>query len=65
MPPGSYDLEVRAVNRAGIVSSASMTTTQGDAVIAWINTMIDVILRRPQQRGLGKPHHGDGLGGGV
>ena len=52
MPPGSYDLEVRAVNRAGIVSSASMTTTQGDAVIAWINTMIDVIRADPSNVGL-------------
>ena len=52
MPPGSYDLEVRAVNRAGIVSSASMTTTQGDAVIAWINTMIDVIRADPSNLGL-------------
>lgn len=52
MPPGSYDLEVRAVNRAGIASSASMTTTQGDAVIAWINTMIDVIRADPSNVGL-------------
>ena len=43
MPPGSYALTVNAKNQAGGVSSATMTTSQGDAVIAWINTMIDVV----------------------
>ena len=40
------------MNRAGIASSASMTTTQGDAVIAWIKTMIDVIRADPSNVGL-------------
>ena len=43
MAPGIYVMTVRAKDRAGGVASATMTTTQGDAVIAWINTMIDVI----------------------
>jgi len=52
MPPGHYDLEVRAVNRAGVVATASMTTTQGDAVLAWINTTIDAIRSDPSNVGL-------------
>jgi len=43
MPPGNYTIDVSAGDRAGNVASASMTMTRGDAVIAWINTMITVI----------------------
>jgi hypothetical protein len=52
MPSGSFDLQVRAVNRAGEVSSASMTAAEGDAVIAWINTMNDAIRADPSNVGL-------------
>jgi hypothetical protein len=43
MAPGRYALNVRATDRAGGVSTASMTMTHGDAVLAWVNTMIDVL----------------------
>jgi membrane-associated phospholipid phosphatase len=43
MAPGTYELKVRAQDRSGSVTTATMSTTRGDAVIAWINTMIDVI----------------------
>ena len=43
MAPGSYVLTVRATARADDVASATVTTTRGDAVIAWINTMIDAV----------------------
>ncbi|HZW30430.1 MAG TPA: vanadium-dependent haloperoxidase [Isosphaeraceae bacterium] len=43
MAPGSYVLTVDAKDRAGAVASATMTMTHGDAVIAWINTMIDAV----------------------
>ena len=43
MATGSYVLTVKATSQAGAVTSATMTTSQGDAVIAWINTMIDVV----------------------
>jgi membrane-associated phospholipid phosphatase len=52
MPPGRYNLAVRAVSRSGIVSRASMTTTQGDAVLGWINTTIDAIRSDPSNVGL-------------
>ncbi len=41
MPSGNYVLNVHAKDRAGDVSSATMTMTHGDAVIAWINTLIE------------------------
>ena len=40
---GTYLVRIKAQNRAGAVSKASMTVTQGDAVVAWIDTMIQVI----------------------
>ncbi len=43
MPTGSYQVNVRAENSAGIVQRASMTATRGDAVIAWDDAMIAVI----------------------
>jgi membrane-associated phospholipid phosphatase len=43
MQPGTYAIDVHASDRSGATTSASMTTTHADAVIAWINTMIDVI----------------------
>ncbi len=52
MAPGNYILTVRATDRAGGVASATMTTTHGDAVIAWINTMIDAIRADPSNVGL-------------
>jgi hypothetical protein len=52
MMPGSYVLTVSARDRAGDVASAAMTMTHGDAVIAWINTMIDAIRDDPSNVGL-------------
>jgi hypothetical protein len=46
MAPGSYTLTAQAKDSAGHYSTATMTTMQGDAVLAWINTMVDV-LRNP------------------
>jgi membrane-associated phospholipid phosphatase len=43
MGPGNYVLTVHAKSPKGQVASASMSMTHGDAVIAWINTMIDVL----------------------
>ncbi len=43
MAPGNYVLTVQAKDRAGQTDSATMTMTHGDAVIAWINTMIDIL----------------------
>ena len=43
MPAGVYQVKVRAEDRAGVASKASMTTTQGDAVLAWDQAMNDVI----------------------
>jgi hypothetical protein len=43
MAPGNYELSVHAKSATGQVTSASMSMTHGDAVIAWINTMIDVL----------------------
>jgi hypothetical protein len=42
-PSGSYLVKIKARDRAGRASTASMTVTDGDAVIAWIDTMIEVI----------------------
>ena len=42
-PSGTYLVKIKARNHAGQVSKASMTVTKGDAVIAWIDTMIQVI----------------------
>ena len=36
-------VNIKARNRSGRVSTASMPMTQGDAVVAWIDTMIEVI----------------------
>ncbi len=43
MPSGTYQVKVKALDKAGDASSASMTVTHGDAVIAWDTTMIQVI----------------------
>ena len=43
LPPGVYQVDARAKDHAGHVSRASMTATRGDAVLAWVDTMIDVI----------------------
>ncbi len=43
MPSGTYQAQVTARDRAGRVEKASMTATVGDAVIAWVDTMIEVI----------------------
>jgi membrane-associated phospholipid phosphatase len=40
---GTYLVRIKARNRAGEVSTASMNVTQGDAVVAWIDTAIEVI----------------------
>lgn len=40
---GVYQVKVKAENPKGLVSTASMTATMGDAVLAWQSTMIDVI----------------------
>src|SRR5262249_38276809 len=42
MPHGKYVLSVRAKDAHGNVVSAAMSATRGDAVIAWIDTMIEV-----------------------
>jgi membrane-associated phospholipid phosphatase len=52
MPPGKYVLTVQARDRSGAVASTSMTMTQGDAVIAWINTMIDAVRSDSSNVGL-------------
>ena len=43
MPAGTLQIQVKAENKAGVVSKASMEATRGDAVLAWVNTMIQVI----------------------
>ena len=43
MPPGVYPVQVRAVDKAGEVARAAITATEGDAVLAWDSTMIQVI----------------------
>lgn len=40
---GTYLVNIKARNRSGEVSKASMNVTQGDAVVAWIDTAIQVI----------------------
>ena len=40
---GTYTANIKARNRSGQVSTASMPMIQGDAVVAWIDTMIEVI----------------------
>ena len=52
MPSGTYQVKVKAHNKAGDVSKASMTVTQGDAVIAWVDTMIQVVKADPANVGL-------------
>jgi hypothetical protein len=42
-PSGTYLVKIKARDRAGHVSKTAMTMTKGDAVIAWIDTMIEVI----------------------
>ena len=42
-PSGTYLVKIKARNHAGQVSKTAMTVTKGDAVIAWIDTMIEVI----------------------
>ena len=43
VPSGTYLVKIKAQNRSGQVSKAAMTVTRGDAVIAWIDTAIQVI----------------------
>jgi hypothetical protein len=43
VPSGSYLVKVKARDHAGQISKAEMTVTEGDAVLAWIDTMIQVI----------------------
>ncbi len=43
VPTGTYEAKVNARDADGQTSTASMSVTQGDAVIAWIDTMIEVI----------------------
>jgi membrane-associated phospholipid phosphatase len=40
---GSYLVKVKARDHAGDISKAEMTVTEGDAVLAWIDTMMQVI----------------------
>jgi membrane-associated phospholipid phosphatase len=42
-PSGTYLVKIKARNHAGDVSKTSMTMTKGDAVIAWVDTMDEVI----------------------
>jgi membrane-associated phospholipid phosphatase len=42
-PSGSYRVKIQARNHSGQVSQAAMTLTEGDAVTAWIDTMIEVV----------------------
>ncbi len=42
-PSGTYLVRIKARNDAGQVSKTSMTVTKGDAVVAWIDTMIQVV----------------------
>jgi hypothetical protein len=49
---GTYLVKVKARNLAGAISKASMTVTEGDAVIAWIDTTIEVIKADPTNVGL-------------
>ena len=42
-PTGTYRAKIKARNGSGQVSKAAMTVTKGDAVIAWIDTMIQVV----------------------
>jgi hypothetical protein len=43
MPAGVYQVHVRAQDGRGDVAKASMVATEGDAVLAWITTMDEVI----------------------
>jgi membrane-associated phospholipid phosphatase len=52
MAPGRYTLSAVAEDRSGVVASATMTMTHGDAVIAWINTMIDAVRADTSNVGL-------------
>jgi hypothetical protein len=41
--PGVYQVKVRAEDRAGDISTATMSATMGDAALAWDSTMLQVI----------------------
>ena len=43
MPAGVYQIKVKAVDKAGQVEGASMTSTHGDAVLAWDKIMTEAI----------------------
>jgi len=43
LKPGTYQVKVKALDTRGDVASTSMSATMGDAVLAWENTMINVI----------------------
>jgi PAP2 superfamily len=43
LPAGVYQIKVRAEDASGQAARASMTTTQGDAVLAWDAAMLEVI----------------------
>jgi PAP2 superfamily len=43
MPSGTYDVDVQARSLSGGLSTASMSMTHGDAIIAWVNAMDAVI----------------------
>jgi hypothetical protein len=51
-PAGTYVVKIKARDRAGQVSQAAMSVTKGDAVVAWIDTMIQVIKDDPANVGL-------------
>jgi hypothetical protein len=43
VPAGSYHARLKVRDETGQTSSALMPITKGDAVVAWIDTMVDVI----------------------
>jgi membrane-associated phospholipid phosphatase len=43
VPSGSYLVKIKAHDHTGHVSTSSMAVTHGDAVVAWVDTMIQVI----------------------
>ena len=56
VPAGTYEARVKARDAAGQTSTASMSLTKGDAVIAWIDTMIQVIKGAGRIAAPGKVH---------
>ncbi len=52
MPTGTYTVRALAENRAGAVATASMTATRGDAVVAWVDTMLAALRADPSNVGL-------------